>query len=387
MNDPMPALKAARSLRIAQVAPPVEAVPPAAYGGTERVVYELVRGLHQRGHRVTTFASGDSDVPGELVATVDKALRGDGFEGDPGGYFRRTIELLDERLDDFDVVHLHLDSWAAPILRRLNERTVAFSTFHSRLDMPWARDGLSAAGEGIVAISASQAGPHPDLPWDIVPNGLDLTGAPFRADPGDDLVFVGRIAPEKGVAEAIELARLTGRHLRIAAKAGPTAHERDYYAAVFEPAMAAAGSLVEYLGELSGDDRDRLFAESYATAMTGHWPEPFGLVAIESMATGTPVLAMRVGALPEIVRHGVDGFLGDDAVALAYWIERVPGLDRTAIRSSVLERFSADRMVERYEALYARRLEERRGAATRSASAQAPAASRTRPTSGASVPS
>jgi glycosyltransferase involved in cell wall biosynthesis len=387
VNDLLPSRQVPGNLRIAQVAPPVEAVPPAAYGGTERVVYELVRGLHQRGHRLTTFASGDSDVPGELVETVDRALRVDGFEGDPGGYFRRTLELLDERADDFDVVHLHLDSWAAPILRGLNERTAAFSTFHSRLDLPWAREALPAAGPGIVAISASQAAPHPGLPWEIVPNGLDLTGAPFRAEPGDDLAFVGRIAPEKGVAEAIELARLTGRHLRIAAKAGPTAHERDYYEAVFRPAMTAAGSLVEYLGELSGDDRDRLFAESWATAMTGHWPEPFGLVAIESMATGTPVLAMRVGALPEIVRHGVDGFLGDDAVGLAYWIDRVAELDRTAIRASVIERFSADLMVDRYEALYARRLEERRGAATRRARAQAPAASRTRPTSGASVPS
>ena len=380
MNDVVP------SLRIAQVAPPVEAVPPAAYGGTERVVSELVRGLHARGHQVTTFASGDSEVPGELVATVEKALRSDGFTGDTGPYFRRTIELLQDRLDDFDVVHLHLDSWSVPILRRINERTVGLSTFHARLDLPWARTGLAEAGPGIVAISASQAVPHPGLPWVIIPNGLDLTKAPFRAGAGDDLVFVGRIAPEKGVAEAIELARLTGRHLRIAAKAGPTARERDYNAAVFVPAMKAAGSLVEYVGELAGPDRDRLFADSYATAMTGHWPEPFGLVAIESMATGTPVLAMRVGALPEIVRHGVDGFLGDDVEALAYFIDDVTRLDRTAIRASVLDRFSADRMVDRYEALFARRLAERRGVAIRSATAQAATATSTRPTSGASVP-
>src|SRR4029077_15820327 len=151
MNEPTPLL------RIAQVAPPVEAVPPAAYGGTERVVYELFRGLHDRGHRVTTFASGDSDVPGELVATVDKALRADGFTGDPGPHFRRTIELVMDHLDDFDVVHLHLDSWAAPILRQITERTVGLSTFHSRRALPWARTGLAEAGPGIVAISESQA--------------------------------------------------------------------------------------------------------------------------------------------------------------------------------------------------------------------------------------
>src|SRR4029077_9419424 len=150
--------------------------------------------------------------------------------------------------------------------------------------------------------------------------------------------------------------------------------------AVFEPALRAAGTLVEYLGELPGDDRDRLFSESYATLMTGHWPEPFGLVAIESMATGTPVLAMRVGALPEIVRDGIDGFLGDDLEALAYFIDDVAGLDRSTIRASVLDRFSADRMVDRYEALYARRLAERRGAATRRATAQPATATSTRPT-------
>lgn len=373
-------------LRIAQVAPPLESVPPTAYGGTERIVYELVRGLHERGHRLTTFASADSAVPGELVPTVARALRSEGFGGDPSRHFRRTIALLEERLDDFDVVHLHLDSWSAALLPRLNERTIGLSTFHGRLDLPWARVGLAAAGPGLVAVSASQAAAHPTLTWDIVPNGLDLRGAPFRAEAGDDLVFVGRIASEKGVAEAIELARLTGRTLRIAAKAGPTAREREYHDAVFVPALTAAGSLVEYLGELAGPDRDRLFAQSYATVMTGRWPEPFGLVAIESMATGTPVLAFRVGALPEIVRHGVDGFLGDDLEALKYHIDEVAGLDRSAIRASVLDRFSAGRMIDRYEALYARRLDERRGAATRSASAQPATATRTRPTSGASVP-
>jgi glycosyltransferase involved in cell wall biosynthesis len=269
----------------------------------------------------------------------------------------------------------------------VSEHAVAVSTFHGRLDLPWARADLAGAGPGIVAISASQAAPHPDLPWEVIPNGLDLSRAPFRAERGTDLVFVGRIAPEKGVAEAIELARATGRHLRIAAKLGPTPHEQDYAAAIFRPALKAAGSLVEYLGELSGDDRDRLFAEGYATAMTGHWPEPFGLVAIESMATGTPVLSMDVGALSEIVRHGLDGFLGDDVQALAYHIDDIEGLDRTAIRDSVLERFSAGLMVDRYEALYARRLAERRGAATPSATAQPATATSTRPTSGVSVPS
>ena len=382
MNDAVPAL------RIAQVAPPIEPVPPSGYGGTERVVYELVRGLHARGHQVTTFASGDSDVPGELVPTVERALRSDGFGGDATGYVERTIELLDARLAEFDIVHLHVEAWSPPVLRRINEGTgpVAVATFHGRLDLPWAREGLAHAGAGIVALSASQAAPHPELPWAIIPTGLDLSTAPFRERPGDDLAFVGRVTPEKGVIEAIELARLTGRRLRLAAKVGPTPKEQDFNLAVFEPALKAAGSIVEFLGEVDGPARDELLAESYATLMPGHWPEPFGLVAIESLATGTPVLAMRAGALPEIVRHGLDGFLGDDVEGLAYYLDDIAGLDRAAIRASVLERFSAERMVDRYEALYVRRLAERRGAATRRASAQAATAASTSPTSGASVP-
>lgn len=380
MND------AVSPLRIAQVAPPMEAVPPTGYGGTERIVSELVRGLHARGHAVTTFASGDSVVPGELVPTVARALRSEGFGGDASAHLQRTVDLLEERLADFDVVHLHIEAWSPAVLRRVNERSVGVATFHGRLDLPWARDELAGAGEGLVAVSASQAAPHPDLPWEIVPNGLDLAGAPFRAQAGEDLVFVGRITPEKGVVEAIELALMTGRRLRIAAKVGPTAKEQDFNEAVFEPALRAAGTMVEFLGELTDRDRDVLFAEGYATLMPGHWPEPFGLVAIESMATGTPVLAMRAGALPEIVRPGLDGFLGDDVQGLAYFVDDIAGLDRAAIRASVLDRFSADRMVDRYEALYVRRLAERRGAATRRASAQPATASRTRPTSGASVP-
>ncbi|MBI3747013.1 MAG: glycosyltransferase family 4 protein [Chloroflexi bacterium] len=375
-------------LRIAQVAPPSEAVPPAGYGGTERVVHQLVRGLHARGHRVTTFAAGDSAVPGELVPTVERALRADGFSGDPSRYVDRTVRLLERRLEDFDVVHLHLEAGNPPVLRRLNgeDGAVGVATFHGRLDLAWARTGLARAGEGIVAVSASQAAPHPGLPWAVIPNGLDLVHSPFRDRVGDDLAFVGRITPEKGVIEAIELARLTGRRLRIAAKVGPTAGEQAFNAAVFAPALKAAGSIVEFLGELDGPARDELLAGSYATVMPGHWPEPFGLVAIESMATGTPVLAMRAGALPEIVRHGEDGFLGDDVQGLAYFIDDLATLDRAAIRASVLDRFSAERMVDRYEALYVRRLAERRGAATRRASAQPATARRTRPTRGASVP-
>ncbi len=195
------------------------------------------------------------------------------------------------------------------------------------------------------------------MPWEgIVHNGLRLDDAPFDRRRGDALCFVGRIAEEKGPVEAIEIAQLAGRPLRLAAKIAPGGRERDYYDRVFKPALDAAGDDVEFLGELSQADRDRLFAESYASLMPGSWPEPFGLVAIEALATGTPVIAKRIGALPEIIRDGVDGFFGDDAAAMAFKLDRVDDLDRAAIRASVIDRFSVERMTDGYEAVYARML-------------------------------
>jgi glycosyltransferase involved in cell wall biosynthesis len=206
----------------------------------------------------------------------------------------------------------------------------------------------------LVAISRHQAGTFPEVPWTIIHNGLTLERAPFVDQPGDALCFVGRVDPEKGVLDAIEVARLAGRPLRIAAKVGNLARHRAYYEDVFKPAVARAGRSVEYLGELAPAERDQLFAESYATLMPGAWPEPFGLVCIESLACGTPVLARRAGALPEILREGVDGFFGDDLAALAFYADRVGTLDRAAIRAHVIDAFSATRMADRYEDLYAR---------------------------------
>ena len=162
--------------------------------------------------------------------------------------------------------------------------------------------------------------------------------------------------PRRGSSRRSRSRRRAGRPLKIAAKAGPTTVEREYYELAFRPALEAAGSDVEYLGELEQADRDRLFAESYASLMPGSWPEPFGLVAIEALACGTPVIARRIGGLPEIIRDGVDGFFGDDEAQMAFKIDGVEDLDREAIRASVLERFSAGRMTDGYEALYRRML-------------------------------
>jgi len=343
---------APRQLRIAQVAPPLERVPPAAYGGTERIVHELTTELVRRGHDVTVFASGDSDVPCRLVPTVDAALRPAGVEGDAGGWFASTVKQVLEQASEFDVIHSHLEWWSVP-LGRMSPVPVA-ATFHGRLDLPWADRLFEDARDGMVAISRHQAHTHPGVPWTIIHNGLTLDRAPFREEPGESFCFVGRVDREKGIVEAIEIAMRTGRRLRIAAKVGNLPSQRAYFEEVFRPALKRAGSLVEYLGELSPADRDQLFAESYATLMPGAWPEPFGLVSIESLACGTPVVARRVGALPEIIRDGVDGFFGDDAVAMAYYADRLGSLDRRGIRERVVERFSAVRMADRYEELYAR---------------------------------
>jgi glycosyltransferase involved in cell wall biosynthesis len=341
-----------RRLRIAQVAPPLERVPPSAYGGTERIVHELTTELVRRGHEVTVFASGDSEVPCRLIPTVATALRPAGIEGDSPAWFQATLDLVLEHAAEFDVIHSHLERWSLPLAKASPVPVV--STFHGRLDLDWTTEAFADPPDGMVAISRNQASTHPDVPWTIIHNGLTLHTAPTVERPGDDFCFVGRVDPEKGIIDAIEVAKKTGRHLRIAAKVGNMARQQAYFEDVFKPALAAAGSAVEYLGELEPADRDRLFAQSYATLMTGSWPEPFGLVCIESLACGTPVLARRVGGLPEILREGIDGFFGDDLTALAFYSHRIAGLDRAAIRERVIDRFSAARMTDRYLELYAR---------------------------------
>ena len=344
-----------RPLRIAQVAPPLEAVPPLGYGGTERIVAELVRELYRRGHDVTTFASGDSVVPGRLVPTVPVGLRRAGFGGDPEGYLQQVADAVLERERDFDLIHMHIDPINADMARRATVPVAA--TFHGRLDVPWAEAAFGDAPAGMVAISHDQARVQPGVDWTVIHHGITFGSPPLPAVPGDDLCFVGRIAPEKGFLDAIEIARLTGRRLLVAAKVSTRPADIEYEEAIVGPALGRAD--VSLLGELSQSDRDRLVASCHASVVPSAWPEPFGLVIIEALACGTPVLARRVGAIPEILRDGIDGFLGDDAQQLAYLDRMVDGLDRAAIRASAIERFSVARMVDSYEALYRRLIEAR----------------------------
>jgi glycosyltransferase involved in cell wall biosynthesis len=349
----------ARPLRIAQAAPPFERVPPQAYGGTERIVHGLVMELDRRGHEVTTFATGDSVVPGRHIATVPEALRPLGYTGDSLPWMQLTMQKILAHIGEFDLIHSHLE-WQSLLLAKVSPIPVV-STFHGRLDLPWADDLLEEPPRGLVAISKNQASAHPDIPWaGVVYNGLRLADAPFGRKRSEALCFVGRVAEEKGIVDAIEVAKAAGRPLKIAAKVGPVGPEKDYNDAVFKPALQAAGNAVEYLGEISQADRDELLAESYAVLMPGSWPEPFGLVAIEALSCGTPVIARRSGALPEIIRDGIDGFFGDDVTAMAFKVDRIDDLDRQAIRESVIDRFSVERMTDGYESIYREMLGERR---------------------------
>ena len=339
-------------MRIAQVAGPFEAVPPAAYGGSERVIEALVQELTARGHEVTTYAPGDSAIPGELVPTVDEALRPGGFGGNGEGFLLETAMRVLDDAEGYDLIHSHIE-WSSLMLGHATSTPMVY-TFHGRLDLPWANGLLTRARGALVAISTHQKAAQPDVNWaGVVHNGLDLSALPWRKEPASqDLCFVGRVSPEKGILDAIAVAARAGRRLRIAAKIGPTPPEQAYYEEEVKPALKS--SEVEFLGELNNADRGRLVSESYASLVTGVWPEPFGLVVIESLAAGTPVLGRRVGALPEIIREGEDGFFGDDVDHLSFLVDRAGELDRQAIHESVLERFSASHMADGYEEIYAR---------------------------------
>lgn len=338
-------------LRIALVAPPMVPVPPVRYGGTERVVAVLAEGLHARGYDVTLYASGDSRVSSRLIPIAPRALWKSGYESDPAPVVERGVEMVLNDAESYDVIHGHLEGRGFD-LARVSPRPVV-TTLHGRIDMgPTAALLDSYRDIGLVAISANQRGHVPDANWlATIHNGLPLADLPFGTGAGDYLLMIGRLAPEKGVPDAIEVARRSGRPLVIAAKAIEP-REAAIYESVVAPA-AAAGE-VRFVGEVGGNARDQLFANAAATLMLGEWPEPFGLVAIESLAAGTPVIARRRGALPEIIEHGIDGFLVDDLESAAQLVARVRDLDRRTVRARALDRFSADRMVDAYAALYER---------------------------------
>ncbi len=343
---------AARSttrLRIALVAPPLLPVPPQRYAGTERVVAALAAGLSGRGHDVTLFASGDSAPGCRVVPVLPQAVWTRGFRADAGIFLALSAAVAARQAADFDLVHLHLDAMGLSLQQQLP--VPSLTTFHGRLDQEGTFEMVEHYREvPMVAISASQRRWHPTANWlGVVHHGLALADAPASAVVGGYLAVVGRACAEKGIAESIEVARRTGQRLQIAAKA----HDHDELAFVERVIAPALDTNVRFLGEVDAGVRDALLRDARATLMLGGWPEPFGLVAIESLATGTPVIARRAGALPEIIEHGVDGFLVDDVEEAVLAVRLVGDLDRRRIRERALLRFGRDRMVEDYLRIYA----------------------------------
>jgi glycosyltransferase involved in cell wall biosynthesis len=340
-----------RRLRIGLLAPLVTPIPPPAYAGTERIVAMLASRLAERGHEVTLFASGDSDVSCELVPVIPESLWAAGFTGDGRQYVPMVVAAAWREADRFDVFHSHVEAGAFVFARHGPRPVVA--TLHNRLDTEGMPDLLAEFTDiPLVAISESQRRWSPDANWvATIHHGIATPDSLFGEKSGEYLVVVGRMTWEKGIEEAIQVARDAGIPLKIAGKAHED-EEREMLENVVEPAVREGG--VEYLGELTPNERDAVLAGALATLMLGAWPEPFGLVAIESMVTGTPVIGRRAGGLTETVDHGTTGFLVDDNIEAVTAVERVASLDRTLIRRCALERFSPDLMVERYEEVYRR---------------------------------
>ena len=335
-------------MKIAQVAPLFESVPPAAYGGTERVVSYLTEALVEMGHEVTLFASGDSITNADLVAVAEHSLRLGPQRTD---WLMQHVLLLDtvfQRAADFDVIHFHVDFLHYPLTRYCH--TPSLTTLHGRQDLP----GLVPLHRRfdrhpLVSISNSQRLPLPDAHWlATVYHGVPATLYDFHPSCDDYFAFVGRIAPEKRVDRAIEIAIASGTRLRIAAKidrADELYFEREIRHRLDHP-------LVEFVGEIEQARKNEFIGQARALLFPIDWPEPFGLVMIEALACGTPVIAYRCGSVAEVLEHGVTGYIvtsQDEAVAAARAVGR---LSRQACRAAFEQRFTARTMAARYLEVY-----------------------------------
>lgn len=337
-------------MRIAQICPLYESVPPRLYGGTERVVSYLTEELVAQGHEVTLFASGDSRTAARLEAVVAEAYRLNPAVGEPHAHHVRLLGRLAAQAADFDVIHSHLDYLPFPLLRQL--KVPHLTTLHGRLDLPELKPLYSEyADMPLVSISHAQRRPLPDANWArTVHHGLPPDLYEFHPEPGEYLAFIGRISPEKRLDRAIRVAQATGIPLRVAAKVDRA--DRDYFEAVIAPLLK--DPLIEFEGEIGEQEKSAFLGRARALICPIEWPEPFGLVVIEAFACGTPVIAWPRGALPEVLRHGRTGFLVDSEQAAAEAVERIPLLDRARCREEARRRFSVSRMAEDYLEAYAR---------------------------------
>jgi len=345
-------------MKIAQVAPLFESVPPHGYGGTERVVSYLTEELVRQGHQVTLFASGDSVTQARLVEVCARSLRLNQECVDQLAHHIVLLEQVFRQANAFDLIHFHIDYLHFPLSIRQHIPTV--TTLHGRLDLPDLVPVYQMfPSMPVVSISDAQRAPLPWVNWQgTVYHGLPRDLYTFREIPGAYLAFLGRIAPEKGVEQAIAIAQHVGMPLRIAAKVDRA--DREYFREVVQP-LLQHNSLVEYIGEVGENDKDVFLGEAYALLFPINWPEPFGLVMIEAMACGTPVIAYPRGAVPEVLEDGVTGWIVEGIEEAVQAVERVPALSRACCRQVFEERFSASRMAHDYLRIYKSLLEGRSG--------------------------
>jgi len=345
-------------MRIAQIAPLYESVPPQGYGGTERVVSYLTEKLVELGHDVTLFASADSDTQARRIGGTPKALRLSGFQGDPLIPHYLMLEQVFAAADRFDIIHSHVDILGLPFARRGSVPVV--TTLHGRLDL---EDLVPLYGEyaeqAVVSISDSQREPIPQARWvGTVHHGLPADLYRFHPEPGRYLAFIGRVSPEKRLDRAIEIAVRARRPLKIAAKVDPV--DRKYFRKEIEPLLNH--KLIEWIGEVDDRAKDEFLGGAAALLFPIDWPEPFGLTMIESMACGTPVIAWQHGSVAEVLEHGVTGFLCDDIGAAVRAVGRLDRLSRQVCREVFETRFTADRMARDYLSIYAALIRARRAA-------------------------
>jgi len=337
-------------LRIAVVSPLFESVPPKLYGGTERVVSYLADELVAQGHDVTLFASGDSKTRAFLYPAAERSLRLDPECRDP---LAHHVIMLDEVItlaDAFDVIHFNIDYWHYPVVRWL--RLPAITTLHGRLDIPDLVP-LYARFRDIPLVSISNA-QRSLLPWAnwvaTVHHGLPLDLLPFSPAGGSYLAFVGRISPEKRPDRAIAIAQRAGIPLKIAAKVDRV--DQAYFDERIRPLLAAAD--VEFVGEIGDAEKARFLGDALGLLFPIDWPEPFGLVMIEAMACGTPIVAYRCGSVPEVMVDGVTGYVVDDEDQAVAAVERLDRISRAQCRQVFEQRFSAQRMARNYVEAYRR---------------------------------
>jgi glycosyltransferase involved in cell wall biosynthesis len=337
------------SMRIAQIPPLHEAVPPKLYGGTERVVSYLTEELVNLGHDVTLFATGDSETSARLHAVWPRALRLDPAIRDPIAPHMLLMEEVRRLADDFDVLHFHMDYWSFSLFSR--QRVPFCTTLHGRLDLPELQPVFNIFPHApVISISNSQRRPLPQANFvATVHHGLPenlLTPVPGAKQ--SYLAFLGRICPEKGPDRAIRIARKCGIPLKIAAKVDKV--DQQYFDSVIRPMLDGPG--VEMIGEISEPEKPAFLSGALGLLMPIDWPEPFGLVMIESMACGTPVIAFNRGSVPEVMEDGLTGFIVEDEVGAIGAVERLPTLSRERVRGRFEERFTARRMAEDYLAVY-----------------------------------